>query len=191
MTDASATPSAFSERGSGNLEPLGLVSTVVTTVESEQQGAVGLRPARWIAPLFGLAALVLVPWIVVLAERLPSTHAAPHWDVTWVGFDVALSGLLIAVAFAAWRRSPWLEGTATAAAALLLIDAWFDVTTSASGGELLTSLVEALLVEVPLAVFCLLLARDAERVISSALRVAGRRGTVSEPAPAHSLSNCS
>jgi hypothetical protein len=167
-----------------NLEPLRLVSTVVTTVESEQQGTVGLRPARWIAPLFGLAALVLVPWIVVLAERLPSTHAAPHWDVTWVGFDVALSGLLIAVAVAAWRRSPWLEGTATAAAALLLIDAWFDVTTSASGGELLTSLVEALLVEVPLAVFCLLLARDAERVISSALRVAGRRGAASEPAPA-------
>jgi hypothetical protein len=173
-----------------NLEPLRHVSTVVTTVESEQQGTVGLRPARWIAPLFGLAALVLVPWIVVLAERLPSTHAAPHWDVTWVGFDVALSGLLIAVAVAAWRRSPWLEGTATAAAALLLIDAWFDVTTSASGGELLTSLVEALLVEVPLAVFCLLLARDAERVISSALRVAGRRGAASEPAP-RSLSNCS
>ena len=50
---------------------------------------------------------------------------------------------------------------------------------------------EGRLVEVPLAVFCLLLARDAERVISSALRVSGRRGAVSEPAPARSLSNCS
>src|SRR5947199_9509107 len=116
--------------------------------------------SRWIAPLFALAAVALVPWTLLLAKQLPSRHAARHWDVTWVGFDVALSGLLIAVAIAAWRRSPWLEGTAAAAAALLLIDAWFDVTTSASGGELLTALVEAILVEVPLAVFCLLLARD-------------------------------
>src|SRR5690349_20410058 len=129
----------------------------MTTVEPEHVGSVGLRPARWIAPLFGLAGLTLLPWVVVLAEHLPSTRAAPHWDITWVGFDVALSALLVAVAVAAWRRATWLEGAAVAAAVMLVLDAWFDVTTSASGFELGTALAEALLFELPLALLCLLL----------------------------------
>jgi hypothetical protein len=91
---------------------------------------------RWIAPLFALAALVLVPWTLLLAKQLPSSHAARHWDVTWVGFDLALTVLMIAVAVAAWRRSPWLEGAAAAAAALLVMDAWFDVTTASAGLDL-------------------------------------------------------
>lgn len=144
----------------------------MTTIETDQSDYVSWRTARWVAPFFAAAAFVLVPWIVVLATRLPATHAAPHWNVTWVGFDVVLTLLLIAVAAAAWRGSPWLEGAATAAAALLLIDAWFDVTTSSSGIELGASLAEALLVELPVAILCLLLARDAERVL--ALSVARR-----------------
>jgi hypothetical protein len=144
----------------------------MTTIETDQGDYASWRAARWVAPLFAVAALVLVPWIIVLATRLPATHAAPHWNVTWVGFDVVLTLLLIAVAAAAWRRSPWLEGAATAAAALLLVDAWFDVTTSSSGIELGTSLAEALLVELPVALLCIVLARDAERVL--ALSVARR-----------------
>jgi hypothetical protein len=63
---------------------------------------------------------------------------------------------------AAWR-SPWLEGAATAAATLLFVDAWFDILTSSSRPELLVAIVEAALVELPLAVLCLLIARSAER----------------------------
>jgi hypothetical protein len=141
----------------------------MTTIETDQNDYVSWRTARWVAPFFAAAAFVLVPWIVVLATRLPATHAAPHWNVTWVGFDVILTLLLVAVAAAAWRRSPWIEGAATAAAALLLVDAWFDVTTSSSAIEFGASLGEALLVEVPLAILCLLLARDAERVLASSI----------------------
>jgi hypothetical protein len=144
----------------------------MTTIETDQSDYVSWRTARWVAPFFAAAAFVLVPWIVVLAASLPATHAAPHWNVTWVGFDVVLTLLLIAVAAAAWRRSPWLEGAATAAAALLLVDAWFDVTTSSRGFELGASLAEALLVELPVAILCLLLARDSKRVL--ALSVARR-----------------
>ena len=144
----------------------------MTTIETDQSDYVSWRTARWVAPFFAAAAFVLVPWIVVLAASLPATDAAPHWNVTWVGFDVVLTLLLISVAAAAWRRSPWLEGAATAAAALLLVDAWFDVTTSAPGFELGASLAEALLVELPVAILCLLLARDSERVL--ALSVARR-----------------
>jgi hypothetical protein len=123
----------------------------------------GWRPPHWVAPLFGLAALLLVPWAVLLVFALPSAHRAAHWDIAWAGFDVALALLLLTVAVAAWRRSPWLEGAATASATLLFVDAWFDVLTSSTRAELVVSIGEAALVELPLAVLCLLLARDVER----------------------------
>jgi hypothetical protein len=121
------------------------------------------RPPRWVAPLFALAALVLVPWIVFLVRALPSAHVVAHWDIAWGGFDVALALVLLAVAIAAWRHSPWLEGAASAAATLLFVDAWFDVMSAATRAERAVAVAEALLVEVPLAFLCLLLARDTER----------------------------
>jgi hypothetical protein len=133
----------------------------------------GWRPARWVIPLFSLAGIVLVPWILFLIRSLPSTHAAAHWDIAWAGFDVALAFLLLGVAVAAWRRSPWLEGAATAAAALLVVDAWFDVLTSSTGAERLVATGEAAFVELPLAVLLLLLARDAERVLAGLSRSSG------------------
>jgi hypothetical protein len=38
----------------------------------------GWRAPGWVVPLFGLAALVLVPWVVVLVVALPSVHRAAH-----------------------------------------------------------------------------------------------------------------
>jgi hypothetical protein len=138
----------------------------MTTLELDTNGrSNGWRPARWIVPLFALAGIVLVPWIVFLVRSLPSTHAAAHWDIAWGGFDVGLSLLLLGVAIAAWRRSPWLEGAATAGAALLVVDAWFDVLTSSTHVELGVAIGEAVLLELPLAALCLLIARDAERVL--------------------------
>lgn len=125
------------------------------------------RAPRWAAPLFAVAAVVLLPWIVVLAVALPASHEAAHWDVAWAGFDGMLAFLLLSVAITAWRRSPWLEGAATAAATLLFVDAWFDVLTSSNRTELVVSLVEALAVELPLAVICLVIARAAEHRLRS------------------------
>jgi hypothetical protein len=137
------------------------------------------RPARWVVPLFALAGIVLVPWILIVIRSLPSTHAAAHWDIAWAGFDLALALLLLGVAVAAWRRSPWLEGAASAAAALLAVDAWFDVLTSSSHVELAVAIGEAALVELPLAVLLVLLVRDAERIFAgvsgSVQRVTGGR----------------
>jgi hypothetical protein len=113
--------------------------------------------------LFAIAALVLVPWVVFLVRMLPSDHPSAHWDVAWGGFDIALALLLLGVAVAAWRRSPWLEGVATAAASLLFADAWFDVLTSSTHAELVTAIIEAATVELPLAAVCLLLARAAKQ----------------------------
>jgi len=123
------------------------------------------RPASWVVPLFTLAALVLTPWILFLVRSLPSTHMAAHWDIAWAGFDLALALVLLAVAAAAWRRSPWLEGAAAAAAALLCADAWFDILTASTRAEIGVAIGEAMLVEVPLALLCVLLARNAERIL--------------------------
>jgi hypothetical protein len=126
----------------------------------------GWRPAPWVVPLFAVAGIVLVPWILFLASSLPSTHASAHWDIAWAGFDLALALLSLAVALAAWRRSPWLEGAASGAATLLFVDASFDIPTSSSHVELGLSIAEAAFVELPLALICLLLARDVERVLT-------------------------
>ena len=145
-----------------------MITQVVTSLRIETQtraGGSGWRPARWVVPLFALAAIVLVPWIVFLVRSLPSTHAAAHWDIAWAGFDIGLALLLLGVAISGWRRSPWLEGTATAAATLLVVDAWFDVMTSSTHLELAIAIGEAVLIELPLAALCYLLARDAERVL--------------------------
>ena len=116
-----------------------------------------------LAALFAAAGVILVPWIVLLVHVLPSTHRARHWDIAWAGFDVALALMLVTVAATLWRRSPWVEGAATATGVLLFVDAWFDVLTSSSSGEFAIALAEALLVELPLGIACLLVARSAER----------------------------
>jgi len=69
--------------------------------------------------------------------------------------------LLFAVAFAAWHRSSWLDTVASATATLLVVDAWFDTLTASTGTELGIALAMALLVELPLAALCVLVARRA------------------------------
>ena len=121
------------------------------------------RRRRLIVALFAAASILLVPTAFLLAVLLPATHRSEHWDVAWAGFDVFLALVLLAVAVSAWRRSPWLEAAAAAAATLLFIDAWFDVLTASTQAEFVLALVEAVLVELPLAALCVLLARSATR----------------------------
>ena len=156
-------------------------------MESSAAPGIAWHPRRWVVLLFSLGALVLLPWVVVLVFELPSAHRAAHWDIAWAGFDVGLALVLGAVAVTALRRSPWFEGAATAAATLLFVDAWFDVLTASSGAELALAIGEAVLVELPLAVICLLLARDAERrlripVLSGAADQPRLRLVLGEPA---------
>jgi hypothetical protein len=124
----------------------------------EQPAAIAQAPA-WTVRLFAAAAALLVPWVALLVVVLPSAHRARHWNVAWAGFDGALAVVLVMVTVTAARRSPKLEGAASAAAALLFVDAWFDVLTSSTRAELIVALVEAVFIEIPFAVLCLRLAR--------------------------------
>jgi hypothetical protein len=118
--------------------------------------------ARWIIPVYALLAVALVPWVVWLAWTLPERSVSAHYRLGWVGFDVLLCGALARTAWLAWRRSPFVVNVASATAALLVVDAWFDVTTSPGGHDLLMSAATAIGVELPLAVFSLIIAARAQ-----------------------------
>jgi len=122
----------------------------------------------WVAPLFALFAIALVPWTVWLAYDLPHRHLARHWDIAWAGFDVGLTIALVATAVAAVRRSPAVQGCAVVAATMLGCDAWFDILTAARGSEMAIAMAQAAFLELPLAGLCIWLARNAERVSAQA-----------------------
>ena len=108
----------------------------------------------WIAPAFFLCALILIVWAALLILTLPRNYTANHWRVAWGGFDIGLGAALIATAVAVVRRSPYAEVAATVCGTLLVCDAWFDVMTSRTTGELVQAALEAALVELPLAALC-------------------------------------
>jgi hypothetical protein len=100
------------------------------------------------------ACVALAGWIVVLGFTLPRRYDAAHWNLAWLGFDLALLAGLVLTAWAAWRRRAVVVLFATATATLLCADAWFDVTTARSS-DLVVSALQALLVELPFAIFLL------------------------------------
>ena len=126
--------------------------------------------------VYGLIALALIPWTAHLSSSLPSRHETAHWDVLWAGFDIGLLAAFAGTAIAVLRYSPLLPLLASATGTLLLCDAWFDLLTSRPGSERLWASVEALLGELPLAVFSFWVAYDAEKVRATTRRyVTGRR----------------
>lgn len=124
-------------------------------------------PNRRITALLVVASALLVPWTLVLAYRLPARHTSHHWDVAWVGFDVALAAALGATGWSIARRAPWAPSAAAVAATLLLCDAWFDNVLANGHGEHVEAALEAGLVEVPLALFCVWVARHAEQTVAA------------------------
>src|ERR1019366_6220036 len=118
---------------------------------------------RWsLLRLLTLGAVTETIWTVYVGAELPRRYVANHWDIAWVGLDVVQVIMLGAAAWAAWRRSTLLVIFSTSSATLLLLDAWFDVTT-ARHGDVFQSILLASIVEVPSA---LVLVWVAYRVLS-------------------------
>ncbi|MBK3646036.1 hypothetical protein JHN46_35990 [Streptomyces sp. MBT33] len=77
--------------------------------------------------------------------------------MTWVGLDgLEAVGLVTTGLLVLWR-DPRRTLAASATAALLLADAWFDTTTASSGADLISALAMAAVAELPLAVLCVTL----------------------------------
>jgi|SRR5581483_5639159 len=90
---------------------------------------------KWASILYAALAVVLVPWILALAEFLPARHVARHWDALWVGFDVIILFTIILTLYYILAKKIWVVVSAAALGTLFIVDAWFDILTSRPGRE--------------------------------------------------------
>jgi hypothetical protein len=125
---------------------------------------------RWVAPLYLTLAVLLLPWIGYLAVARPAEFGLGHHRVAWVGLDVMEALALALTARLAYRRSTWVDIAATSAGVLLIVDAWFDLMTATPGWMLAQSIAAAVLLELPLAILSLWIARNAQLVNESVTR---------------------
>jgi hypothetical protein len=121
-----------------------------------------VRLPRWITRLLAVVAVALLPWTLYLTFTLPSRHVTMHYDLAWVGFDVALAAAFASTSWAAIRGSQWLSPLAAMTGTMLVCDAWFDIVTSGAGDDLVEAATEALLGELPLAALCAFIVYDTE-----------------------------
>jgi hypothetical protein len=128
--------------------------------------------ARSISELFIVMGLALGGWIVYLALKLPARNTNLHYDLTWVGFDVGLLAAIASTAYFATRLDPRVTLAANATATLLLVDAWMDITSSASTGALLLAIAFAVLFELPVALISLRIAHSIMHAIVARARAA-------------------
>jgi hypothetical protein len=105
--------------------------------------------------------IAMIPWLVYLSMTLPENYVAHNWPITWVGFDILLVGFMLATAVLGYLRRQLLMLSAFTSGVLLICDAWFDLTT-AGPKDLWLSMVTALLIEVPLAIFMI---NGAQRIV--------------------------
>ncbi|MEV4150812.1 hypothetical protein AB0J40_44660 [Amycolatopsis sp. NPDC049691] len=127
-------------------------------------GARARRRFTWVPGVLGAVAAGLVPWVVVLGRTLPETTEVRHWPAVWIGLDLAMA--LGCAATARWyhRGDGRARLSASAVAALMGMDAWFDVLTARPGTEFTQALVCAV-PELALAGLCTWLAlRETERL---------------------------
>jgi hypothetical protein len=127
------------------------------------------RRFQRLAWIYLIVAAGLVPWIVYLAITLPRRNLEHHYRTTWVGFDILLVVALASAAYLAFRMDARVQFPATTAATLLVVDAWFDITTSANRSSTADALLLAVFLELPAAAFSLYVARRvSHRVIELA-----------------------
>jgi len=117
------------------------------------------RQRRHTLELLTVSAVGLVPWTVLLWFTLPTGYAVRQWRTAWVGFDVLLVVSMACTALLGWRRHRAVLVAATTTAALLVCDAWFDVSLALGTPGVWLSAALAVCVELPLAVYLILKVR--------------------------------
>jgi hypothetical protein len=106
---------------------------------------------RWLARLFAVCGVLLVPWVGVLIEQLHGQAGKRSFNSSWVGFDLFEAVCLLIAAFLLSRRHRATSPVAAATAAILCMDAWFDTWSAAPKLPYAESLAMAWCVELPLA----------------------------------------
>lgn len=123
---------------------------------------------RWLALALTGAGIGQLPWMFYLAVSLPASPQAWHWPAAWVGLDAMEAAGLLTTGFLLLRRDARYCLTAAATAAMLVADAWFDVTTAQPGSAELSSAAMAAFAEVPGSALCIVLAaRGLRRLLAA------------------------
>ena len=123
--------------------------------------------------------VVLACWIAILILTLPSRYTSSYWQVAWVGLDIAELAGFAATAWAAWHQRQVVIFFMIITGTLLVCDAWFDLALDYGSRGFTTSLVSALVVELPLAFLLFNSARRLVRVtITTMMRLDGTAGHV-------------
>jgi DNA-binding PadR family transcriptional regulator len=117
------------------------------------------RPAKsWLGRGVLIAGLAMIPWVFILACSLPSAIRAAHWSTAWAGLDALEAAGLMTTGAALIGRCSWLCLPAAITSTLLVVDAWFDITTSAPGHAATVATAMAVFPELPIAGLCAALA---------------------------------
>jgi cytochrome c-type biogenesis protein CcmH/NrfG len=95
--------------------------------------------------------VLLVPWIGVLIEQLHGQAGKRGFDSSWVGLDVLEAVCLLTARRLLSRRRRAKSPVAAATAAILCMDAWFDMMSAAPQVPYAESLAMACFAELPLA----------------------------------------
>ncbi|MEO6087625.1 MAG: hypothetical protein ABIQ18_31395 [Umezawaea sp.] len=113
--------------------------------------------------MFGAVATGIVPWVFVLGRSLPETTQARHWPAVWIGLDLTVALGCATTAHLFHRGDDRARLAASAVAALMVMDAWFDVLTAQAGAEFTQALACAV-PELAMAALCTWVAlRTAEK----------------------------
>src|SRR5208283_3980496 len=139
-----------------------------------------LRRRRRFGLMFMTACCVaLACWIAILILTLPSRYTSSDWQGAWVGLDIAELAGFAATAWAAWHQRQIVIFFMIITGTLLVCDAWFDLALDYGSRDFTTSLVSALVVELPLAFLLFNSARRLVRVtIATTMQVSGVTGPV-------------
>lgn len=123
--------------------------------------------------------VVLAAWIAILILTLPGRYTSTDWRTVWVGLDIAELAGFAATGWAAWHQRQVVIFFMIVTGTLLVCDAWFDVALDYGTSDFVTSIVSAVLVELPLAFFLFAAARRLVRVtIQTLMQLAGIAGPV-------------
>jgi hypothetical protein len=113
----------------------------------------------WIVWFFVAAAVLMIPWIVVLFGVQHAGLVARHSRLVWGGFDCFLVLGFAVTAYRIATRSPRGAVTAAMTGTMLLIDAWFDVLTARRGSAVVLAVLMAVFAEIPCAAICFYVSR--------------------------------
>ncbi len=125
-------------------------NTIKTSYKIDDRKLSKIFPS-WVPFFYGILCVLLIPWTILLSYVLPHHYVSHHWDIAWTGFDIFMSILFASTAILAIKKSSYTSISSIMLGTILIIDAWFDVLTAKPGLPQIRSILEAIIIELPLA----------------------------------------